>query len=113
MFLPTVEGTLSGSEGSRHDPGRLSCLLVVMFLPSQVSVVGFLFLLGLYISSLASCMGGLYGAPRVLQCIAQERVIPALAVLANGVRIERFTFSAFGRRLYTPSDLDSSNNQRN
>ncbi|XP_053296601.1 solute carrier family 12 member 8 isoform X1 [Pleuronectes platessa] len=50
----------------------------------KVSLVGFLFLLGLYISSLASCMGGLYGAPRILQCIAQERVIPALACLGKG-----------------------------
>ncbi|XP_030104853.1 solute carrier family 12 member 8 isoform X5 [Mus musculus] len=50
----------------------------------KVSLVGFLFLLGLYISSLASCMGGLYGAPRILQCIAQDKVIPALAFLANG-----------------------------
>lgn len=50
----------------------------------KVSLVGFLFLLGLYISSLASCMGGLYAAPRILQCIAQERVIPALAFLGRG-----------------------------
>ncbi|XP_051715171.2 solute carrier family 12 member 8 isoform X1 [Oryctolagus cuniculus] len=49
----------------------------------KVSLVGFLFLLGLYISSLASCMGGLYGAPRILQCIAQEKVIPALACLGK------------------------------
>ncbi|XP_014890491.1 solute carrier family 12 member 8 isoform X2 [Poecilia latipinna] len=50
----------------------------------KVSLVGFLFLLGLYISSLASCMGGLYGAPRILQCIAEERVIPSLTFLARG-----------------------------
>ncbi|NXD19772.1 S12A8 protein, partial [Spelaeornis formosus] len=50
----------------------------------KVSLVGFLFLLGLYISSLASCMGGLYGAPRILQCIAQENVIPMLAFLGHG-----------------------------
>ncbi|KAM6463742.1 solute carrier family 12 member 8 isoform 2-T2 [Liasis olivaceus] len=50
----------------------------------KVSLVGFLFLLGLYISSLASCMGGLYGAPRILQCIAQEKVIPLLAFLGYG-----------------------------
>ncbi|NWV67247.1 S12A8 protein, partial [Malurus elegans] len=50
----------------------------------KVSLVGFLFLLGLYISSLASCMGGLYGAPRILQCIAQENVIPTLAFLGCG-----------------------------
>ncbi|KAM3917172.1 solute carrier family 12 member 8-like [Leptodactylus fuscus] len=50
----------------------------------KVSLVGFLFLLGLYISSLASCMGGLYGAPRILQCIAQEKVIPVLSFLGQG-----------------------------
>ncbi|XP_061860741.1 solute carrier family 12 member 8 [Colius striatus] len=50
----------------------------------KVSLVGFLFLLGLYISSLASCMGGLYGAPRILQCLAQENVIPMLAFLGRG-----------------------------
>ncbi|XP_009942529.1 solute carrier family 12 member 8 [Opisthocomus hoazin] len=50
----------------------------------KVSLVGFLFLLGLYISSLASCMGGLYGAPRILQCIAHENVIPMLAFLGRG-----------------------------
>ncbi|XP_032879569.1 solute carrier family 12 member 8 isoform X2 [Amblyraja radiata] len=49
----------------------------------KVALVGFLWLLGLYISSLASCMGGLYGAPRILQCIAQERVIPVLGFLAK------------------------------
>ncbi|XP_066097558.1 solute carrier family 12 member 8 isoform X3 [Saccopteryx bilineata] len=53
----------------------------------KVSLVGFLFLLGLYISSLASCMGGLYGAPRILQCIAQEKVVPALACLGQGVNV--------------------------
>uniref|UniRef100_A0A8D0AL65 Solute carrier family 12 member 8 n=1 Tax=Sander lucioperca TaxID=283035 RepID=A0A8D0AL65_SANLU len=55
-----------------------------ILIAEKVSLVGFLFLLGLYISSLASCMGGLYGAPRILQCIAQERVIPALAFLGRG-----------------------------
>ncbi|KAG8125158.1 hypothetical protein E2320_020377, partial [Naja naja] len=48
-----------------------------------VSLVGFLFLLGLYISSLASCMGGLWST-RILQCIAQEKVIPLLAFLGHG-----------------------------
>uniref|UniRef100_H3A594 Solute carrier family 12 member 8 n=1 Tax=Latimeria chalumnae TaxID=7897 RepID=H3A594_LATCH len=50
----------------------------------QVALVGFLFLIGLYISSLASCMGGLYGAPRILQCLAQEKVIPVLGFLGKG-----------------------------
>eukprot|EP00057_Strongylocentrotus_purpuratus_P034863 XP_796834.3 PREDICTED: solute carrier family 12 member 8 isoform X2 [Strongylocentrotus purpuratus] len=49
-----------------------------------VSLVGFLWLLGLYISSLSSCLGGLYGAPRILQCIANENVIPIIKVLGHG-----------------------------
>ncbi|KAM9344372.1 solute carrier family 12 member 8 [Pholidichthys leucotaenia] len=60
----------------------------------KVSLVGFLFLLGLYISSLASCMGGLYGAPRILQCIAQERVIPHLAFLGTGKGANRTPVAA-------------------
>uniref|UniRef100_A0A665XCX9 Solute carrier family 12 member 8 n=1 Tax=Echeneis naucrates TaxID=173247 RepID=A0A665XCX9_ECHNA len=60
----------------------------------KVSLVGFLFLLGLYISSLASCMGGLYGAPRILQCIAQERVIPSLAFLGRGIGPNRTPVAA-------------------
>ena len=51
----------------------------------QVSVVGVLFLAGLYISSISSCMGGLYGSPRILQCIANENVIPIIKVLGKGV----------------------------
>ncbi|XP_022091064.1 solute carrier family 12 member 8-like isoform X2 [Acanthaster planci] len=50
----------------------------------KVSLVGFLWLMGLYISSLSSCLGGLYGAPRILQCIANENVIPIIKVLGHG-----------------------------
>ncbi|XP_072027523.1 solute carrier family 12 member 8-like isoform X2 [Amphiura filiformis] len=50
----------------------------------KVSLVGVLWLMGLYISSLSSCLGGLYGAPRILQCIANENVIPFMAVLGHG-----------------------------
>lgn len=53
----------------------------------QVSVVGVLFLAGLYISSISSSMGGLYGSPRVLQCIATENVIPVIKILGAGVRL--------------------------
>lgn len=74
-----------GVVSSQPSPSSSSLCLFSLFL--QVSLVGFLFLLGLYISSLASCMGGLYGAPRILQCIAQERVIPALAFLGRGVGV--------------------------
>ena len=50
-----------------------------------MSIVGVLFLAGLYISSISSCMGGLYGSPRILQCIANENVIPIIKVLGRGV----------------------------
>ena len=50
----------------------------------KVSVLGFLFLAGLYISSISSCMGGLYGAPRILQCIANDEIIPFIRVLGKG-----------------------------
>lgn len=83
-FQHIISSFQSGqAEQSWVEPSTLSSPLCLFF--SQVSLVGFLFLLGLYISSLASCMGGLYGAPRILQCIAQERVIPALGFLGKGV----------------------------
>ena len=50
----------------------------------HVSLVGALFLVGLYISSLSSCLGGLYAAPRVLQSVCQEKIIPPLEVLGKG-----------------------------
>ena len=51
----------------------------------QVSVVGLLFLTGLYISSVSSGMGGIYGAPRILQCIANDGTIPVIRILSKGV----------------------------
>jgi len=48
--------------------------------------VGLLFLTGLYISSVSSGMGGIYGAPRILQCIASDGTIPVIRVLSKGVR---------------------------
>ncbi len=63
----------------------LSYLHVCIVHCIQVSLVGVLWLMGLYISSLSSCLGGLYGAPRILQCIANENVIPFMAVLGHGV----------------------------
>ncbi|XP_035927534.2 solute carrier family 12 member 8 isoform X1 [Halichoerus grypus] len=77
-FLYLVFVFLLGSACTRE------ALRYDFLIAEKVSLVGFLFLLGLYISSLASCMGGLYGAPRILQCIAQEKVIPALACLGQG-----------------------------
>lgn len=85
-------------------PSSSTLCLFSFFL--QVSLVGFLFLLGLYISSLASCMGGLYGAPRILQCIAEERVIPALAFLGKGVGgwMDGWMDSRHGRDIWTCAD---------
>ena len=48
--------------------------------------MGLLFLTGLYISSVSSGMGGIYGAPRILQCIANDGTVPVIRVLSKGVR---------------------------
>ncbi|XP_054828918.1 solute carrier family 12 member 8 [Eublepharis macularius] len=74
MVFVFLLGAICTRESLRYD----------FMIAEKVSLVGFLFLVGLYISSLASCMGGLYGAPRILQCIAQEKVIPILAFLGQG-----------------------------
>lgn len=50
----------------------------------RVSLVGALFLVGLYISSLSSCLAMFYGAPRVLQSVGKCNVIPLLDVLGRG-----------------------------
>ena len=62
-------------------------LLTDYMIASKVSLVGVLFLFGLYISSLSSCLGAQYGAPRVLQCISKENVLPIIKPLGKGVRI--------------------------
>uniref|UniRef100_H2ZMB3 Solute carrier family 12 member 8 n=1 Tax=Ciona savignyi TaxID=51511 RepID=H2ZMB3_CIOSA len=50
----------------------------------KVSGVGVLWLIGIYMSSTSSCSTGLYGAPRVLQSIANENVIPAIRFMGRG-----------------------------
>ena len=50
----------------------------------KVSAVGFLWLMGLYMSSTSSCSTGLYGAPRVIQSIAKEKVVPGIGFLGKG-----------------------------
>ena len=72
---------LLGAVCSRH------ALLTDYMIASKVSLVGVLFLFGLYISSLSSCLGAQYGAPRVLQCISKENVLPIIKPLGKGVRI--------------------------
>lgn len=51
----------------------------------RVSAVQFLLLAGVYVSSMSSCLGAMYGTPRVLQSIALENVIPGIGALGKGV----------------------------
>ena len=46
-----------------------------------------LFLFGLYISSLSSCLGAQYAAPRIIQCISRDNVIPLVRPLGKGVSL--------------------------
>lgn len=66
-------------------------LLTDSFLTAKVSAVRVLLLAGLYVSSMSSCLGAMYGTPRVLQSIANENVIPGLGILGRGVRIITFS----------------------
>nr|NP_001284773.1 uncharacterized protein Dmel_CG12773, isoform C [Drosophila melanogaster]NP_569905.1 uncharacterized protein Dmel_CG12773, isoform A [Drosophila melanogaster]AAF45609.1 uncharacterized protein Dmel_CG12773, isoform A [Drosophila melanogaster]AAQ22528.1 LD15480p [Drosophila melanogaster]AHN59244.1 uncharacterized protein Dmel_CG12773, isoform C [Drosophila melanogaster]CAA17686.1 EG:8D8.3 [Drosophila melanogaster] len=50
----------------------------------KVSAVHFLLLAGIYVSSMSSCLGAMYGTPRVLQSIAKESVIPGIDILGKG-----------------------------
>uniref|UniRef100_A0A0A9YXX5 Solute carrier family 12 member 8 n=2 Tax=Lygus hesperus TaxID=30085 RepID=A0A0A9YXX5_LYGHE len=50
----------------------------------KVSAVRVLLLAGLYVSSMSSCLGAMYGTPRVLQSIANENVIPFIRILGRG-----------------------------
>lgn len=53
----------------------------------RVSAIDVLLLAGIYVSSMSSCLGAMYGTPRVLQSIALENVIPAIGVLGKGVSV--------------------------
>ncbi|CAH1256635.1 unnamed protein product [Diabrotica balteata] len=59
-------------------------LLTNFMIAEDVSVIGVLFLAGLYVSSMSSCLGAMYGTPRVLQSIALENVIPGIGSLGKG-----------------------------
>lgn len=54
---------------------------------ARVSAVQFLLLAGIYVSSMSSCLGAMYGTPRVLQSIALENVIPGIGILGKGVSV--------------------------
>ncbi|CAB3982050.1 Solute carrier family 12 member 8, partial [Paramuricea clavata] len=59
-------------------------LLSDYMIASKVALVGVLFLFGLYISSLSSCLGAQYAAPRIIQCIGRDSVIPLIKALGKG-----------------------------
>lgn len=60
-------------------------LMTDFLIAAKVSAVRILLLAGLYVSSMSSCLGAMYGTPRVLQSIALENVIPGLGALGMGV----------------------------
>ncbi|EDO46430.1 predicted protein, partial [Nematostella vectensis] len=72
-------------------------LLTDYMIASKVSLVGVLFLFGLYVSSLSSCLGAQYGAPRVLQVISQDNVVPIIKPLGKerGANKEPYVASIF------------------
>lgn len=115
VFFPTVTGILSGinMSGDLKAPstnipngtlaalgtGTFLYLVFVIFLgatcerefllsnfmiATKVSAIGVL-LAGLYVSSMSSCLGAMYGTPRVLQSISLENVIPGISILGTGV----------------------------
>ncbi|CAD7077678.1 unnamed protein product [Hermetia illucens] len=59
-------------------------LLKDFMIAVKVSAVEFLLLAGIYVSSMSSCLGAMYGTPRVLQSIANENVIPGIEILGKG-----------------------------
>lgn len=60
-------------------------LLTNFMIASTVSAISVLLLAGLYVSSFSSCLGAMYGTPRVLQSIASQNVIPGISCLQRGV----------------------------
>lgn len=74
MFVITLAATVTRD-----------ALLTNFSITADISAVKVLLLAGLYVSSMSSCLGAMYGTPRVLQSIANEKVIPGLEVLGHGV----------------------------
>lgn len=60
-------------------------LLTDFMIVVKVSALQMLLLAGIYVSSMSSCLGAMYGTPRVLQSIANESVIPGIGKLGKGV----------------------------
>lgn len=62
----------------------------------HVSAINFLLLAGIYVSSMSSCLGAMYGTPRVLQSIANEAVIPGMGKLGAGRGPNKVPLNAMG-----------------
>lgn len=75
-------------------------LLTDFMIAATVSAVNFLLLAGIYVSSMSSCLGAMYGTPRVLQSIALENVIPGIGLLGKGVSLTNpFIFLQYKEKL--------------
>lgn len=61
-----------------------AALLQDYLMAARVSALSLLLLAGLYVSSMSSCLGAMYGTPRVLQSIALGKVIPGMGPLGTG-----------------------------
>ncbi|KAK7579906.1 hypothetical protein V9T40_000535 [Parthenolecanium corni] len=61
-----------------------AALLTDFTIAAKVSAFSILLLAGVYVSSMSSCLGAMYGTPRVLQSIANEKVIPVIGFLGQG-----------------------------
>ncbi|KAL0851219.1 hypothetical protein ABMA28_007063 [Loxostege sticticalis] len=73
MFIITLAATVTRE-----------ALLHTFSITADISAVRVLLLAGLYVSSMSSCLGAMYGTPRVLQSIANEKVVPGLDILGRG-----------------------------
>lgn len=72
---------------------------------AKVSAVQFLLLAGIYVSSMSSCLGAMYGTPRVLQSIALENVIPGIGLLGKGVSLTNFVMRFESKAKFITSEV--------
>ncbi len=61
-----------------------SALLNDYMIAQKASSIGIFLLLGLYISTMSSCLGSLYATPRIIQNIANENIIPVMSIFSRG-----------------------------
>ncbi|CAG0916069.1 unnamed protein product [Notodromas monacha] len=61
-----------------------SALQIDFLIMEKEAFFGIFVLIGLYVSSVSTCLGVLYGTPRVLQSIAGQKIVPVLQPLEKG-----------------------------